>query len=262
MNALALNALLPTPSQQFLLFDVDDTFTQHAQLDAQALDALWRWRESGRHAIAVTGRPAGWCDHFARMWPVDGVIGENGAFWFRYDRAARRMARRHLGQPAPGPELGVRLKQAQDCILAEFPQARLSADQAYRLYDLAIDFCEDVEGLTLADAHQIAHRLRQLGMTAKVSSIHVNAWFGEHDKCTTSRHYLQECHGLTVAQLDHSVVYVGDSPNDEPMFQAFPLSVGVANVKPHLPHMRHPPRFLTTSAEAKGFVELVNHLLA
>jgi HAD superfamily hydrolase (TIGR01484 family) len=261
MSPLALHELEPSSAIRLLLFDVDDTFTQHAQIDPQALHALWRWREAGRMAVAVTGRPAGWCDHFARMWPLDGVIGENGAFWFRHHPATRHMERQYIGQPEPGSALQMRLKAAQDLILAEFPHARISQDQAFRLYDLAIDFCEDVQGLTLDDAHRIAQRLRELGMTAKVSSIHVNAWFGDHDKCTTSRRYLQDCHGLDLAQQASSVVYVGDSPNDEPMFQAFPLSVGVANVEPHLPRMAHPPRFITPSAQAQGFVELVNQLL-
>ena len=109
----------------------------------------------------------------------------------------------------------------------------------------------------LADAERIAAIFRAGGAAAKVSSIHVNAWFGDHDKCTTSRRYLQDCHGLDLAQQASSVVYVGDSPNDEPMFQAFPLSVGVANVEPHLPRMAHPPRFITPSAQAQGFVDLL-----
>ena len=63
-----------------LLFDIDDTLTTEGRLTGAAYAALERFKVAGKRAIAVTGRPAGWCDHIARMWPLDAVVGENGAF--------------------------------------------------------------------------------------------------------------------------------------------------------------------------------------
>ena len=261
MNPLPLREFVPSNTIRFLLFDVDDTFTLHGEVKAIALMALERWREAGKIAVAVTGRPAGWCDHIARMWPLDGVIGENGAFWFRYQKNFRRMERQMIGIPVPGQELNERLRHIAQVILSEFPKARISADQAYRLYDLAIDFAEDVSGMDLNEAHLIARRLESFGMTAKVSSIHVNAWFGHHNKATTVKRYLAECHALDGAQQNQQVIYVGDSPNDEPLFEALPMSVGVANIQPHLINMRHKPQYVTSSPEGQGFVELIEHAL-
>lgn len=262
MSPLPLREWLPAGPIRILMFDLDDTFTLDGQIHSSALSALERWRDAGRLAVAVTGRPAGWCDHLARMWPLDGVIGENGAFWFRYQRESRRMSRRMLGVPAPDHQLHARLNQIAERILSEFPHARVSADQPYRLYDIAIDFAEDVTGMGLNDAHRIAQRLSSFGMTAKVSSIHVNAWFGDHHKAATAKLYLSECHGMGLEEQHQQVVYVGDSPNDEPMFEAFEMSVGVANIQPHLHNMAHQPRLVTQGAQAQGFVELVDHLLA
>jgi HAD superfamily hydrolase (TIGR01484 family) len=261
MSPLPLREFLATSAIRFLLFDVDDTFTLHGEVNSNALMALERWREAGKIAVAVTGRPAGWCDHMARMWPIDGVIGENGAFWFRYQKDHRRMDREMIGKPAPDEELRERLSQIAQVILSEFPKARISADQSYRLYDLAIDFAEDVTGMDLNEAHLIAQRFESFGMTAKVSSIHVNAWFGQHNKASTVKRYLAECHALDSAQQNQHVVFVGDSPNDEPLFEALPLSVGVANIQPHLINMRHKPRYVTSNPEGQGFVELIEHAL-
>ena len=258
-----LSQLAASRPLDLLFFDIDDTFTHEGQVTAQGFAALERWQAAGRHAVAVTGRPAGWCDHLARMWPVDAVIGENGAFWFAYRRADKRLERVWLAQPEPGPALQARLQQAAQAVLAKHPQARLASDQPYRLFDVAIDFAEDINPpLSLQEAQDIATLLRDLGLTAKVSSIHVNAWLGEQDKYSACVRWLNEAMGLEEAQAHQRSVYVGDSPNDEPMFGRFPFSVGVANVRPFLPAMRTPPAFITDQAASAGFCELIDHLLA
>src|SRR5205814_7021246 len=87
-------AELPATGTRALLFDIDDTLTTDGKLTAEAYAALERLHRTGKSTVAVTGRPAGWCDHIARMWPVDAVVGENGAFYFRYDRDLRTLTRR------------------------------------------------------------------------------------------------------------------------------------------------------------------------
>ena len=71
-------------SLKFLLTDIDDTLTDEGQLGAEAYEALWDLHKAGVHVVPITGRPAGWCEMIARMWPVSGIVGENGGFYFRY----------------------------------------------------------------------------------------------------------------------------------------------------------------------------------
>ncbi len=249
------------PPIQGLLFDIDDTFTTDGQMTADAFGALEQWHSSGHIAIAVTGRPAGWCDHFARMWPVDAVVGENGAFWFSFDRNARRI-RRHFVRST---EERAKSHQAFDAItqavLKAVPGAQVASDQAYRISDLAIDFAEDCGPLSLDQANQIAAIMREAGMTAKVSSIHVNGWFGDFDKLSTTLALVREQYGLSSQTLSKTFVYIGDSPNDSPMFSFFERSIGVANVARYEGLMDHWPRYVCRQESASGFAEAVQHIL-
>src|SRR5215204_6417060 len=165
-----------------VLTDIDDTITIDGRLPAAAYAALERLHESGLRVVPVTGRPAGWCDHIARMWPVDGVVGENGAFYFRYDHARRAMRRRYADDAATRAANRERYPAIGDRILAEVPGCAVASDQHYRAADLAIDYCEDVSPLPAAAAARIVAVMRAAGMTAKASSIHVNGWFGTYDK--------------------------------------------------------------------------------
>lgn len=244
-----------------ILTDIDDTLTLHGRLPASAYKALEDLRKSGFIVIPITGRPAGWCDHIARMWPVDGIVGENGAFYFRYDDEHRRMLRVY-GQPAEERRINSgNLESIAARVLKEFPGTAIASDQAYREIDIAIDFCEDVPALPLATAESIRQFFEKEGAVAKVSSIHVNAWFGRHDKLTMTRRMLAECFRIDVDQARQHVVYAGDSPNDAPMFAFFPNSVGVANVVPYKAIMAHLPRYVTQAEGGDGFAELAKALL-
>jgi len=243
-----------------LLFDIDDTFSTGGKITAPAFAALERLHAAGTRTIAVTGRPAGWCDHIARMWPLDAVVGENGAFYFRY--AGGRL-RRHYQEP---PELRLRhrerLAQIGRDIVAAVPGCALAADQPYRETDLAIDYCEDVPPLPLSEAERIAALMRAAGLHAKVSSIHVNGWFGDYDKLAMSGRLLRDEFAIELELERESVVYIGDSPNDAPMFAFFPRSVGVANVQRFASVLGSPPKYVTSASAGAGFAEVVAHLLA
>lgn len=256
-----LSALPHQPPVRGVFFDIDDTFTTDGLLQPEALAALHAWQTSGRLAVAVTGRPAGWCDHIARMWPVDAVVGENGAFWFRYDRSAHRMRRRFMQDEATLAAHRDRFAALVAQVRADVPGVAVSADQAYRICDLAIDFAEDVvtEGLTTAD--RVATILRAAGMHVKISSIHVNAWFGEHDKLTTALKMAQEEFGISESALAAEHIYLGDSPNDAPMFGFFERSVGVANVLDYGGRIDPMPAYVCDHHAAAGFAEALNLLL-
>ncbi len=245
-----------------LLCDIDGTITRDGRLPASAYRALEQLHDAGLLVIPVTGRPAGWCDLIARFWPVAAVVGENGAFYFRYDHAARRMTRRYARSDAERAHDRERLTAIGAEVLQAVPGTALAADQAYREADLAIDWCEDVPALPPREVQRIVDRLHAHGLTVKVSSIHVNAWFGRYDKLTMARRLLREQFGIDADAERERVAFVGDSPNDEPMFAYFPNSIAVANIAQFAAAIEHKPAYVTRGAEGIGFAELARLLLA
>ena len=245
----------------FVLTDIDDTLTIKGRLPSVAFAAMENLQQAGVKVLPVTGRPAGWCDHIARMWPVDGVVGENGAFYFRYDTAEKKMIRRYFKPEKERKEDWKKLERLKQEILKKFPACRVSADQAYREADLAIDFCEDVPPLPVKDIDRIVRLFNQAGARAKVSSIHVNGWFGDYDKLSMTRFFFEEVFQLNLEAIKNKVIFTGDSPNDSPMFAYFPHSVGVANVMHFKGRMECNPAWVTEKEGGYGFAEMVNFLL-
>jgi HAD superfamily hydrolase (TIGR01484 family) len=244
-----------------VLADIDDTITTHGHLTPDAYAALARLRAAGKRVVPITGRPAGWCDHIARMWPVDAVVGENGACYMRYDASARKLVKRFVVDDDARAEQRRRLHVIGEKILAAVPGAALASDQHYRESDLAIDFCEDVVPLPRPAVDLIVSLMQEEGMTAKVSSIHVNGWFGSYDKLTMTKTLFAEAFGEDLDSERERYVFAGDSPNDAPMFAYFPNAVGVANIVPFLDRIAAPPAFVTAREAGEGFVEIADFLL-
>lgn len=241
---------------QGVCLDIDDTLSTEGKLTSEAYAALWSLKKAGFSVIPITGRPAGWCDHIARFWPVDAVVGENGAFTFFMQGGVRR----RLETPGGEPERVVKLKRLREKILQEFPHARFASDQAYRENDLAIDICEDVPTWPREQVDALLKLCHEEGAHAKLSSIHVNTWYGAFDKKSGFKACLGEA-GLGLPLELERWIYIGDSPNDEPMFSAFPLSVGVANLKQYLTRLKSPPTYLTNQESGAGFVEMAEKLI-
>jgi len=248
-------------SVRVVLTDIDDTITTEGMLTASAYAALENLQRAGFLVIPVTGRPAGWCDHIARMWPVDAIVGENGAFYFRYDRARKKMDQRFWASPEELKKNRTRLDAIEKEVLESVPGSALASDQAYRLADLAIDFCEDVPPLPESEVDRIVAIFERHGAQAKVSSIHVNGWFGDYNKLSMARTMLSDLFGMDWEQARQSVIYAGDSPNDEPMFAAFPLSVGVANIHAFEHRLKNKPAYIAKGHSGDGFAELAELLL-
>jgi HAD superfamily hydrolase (TIGR01484 family) len=242
--------------------DIDDTITTDGRLPAAAYEALERLHDSGLAVVPITGRPAGWCDMIARFWPVAGVVGENGAFYFRYDHTARKMIRYFVASLAERAENRRKLERLAERILNAVPGAAIAADQLYREADLAIDFREDVAPLAPAEIDRIVALFHEAGAVAKVSSIHVNGWFGDYDKLSMTRIFVRDLLGLDLETAKSSFVFCGDSPNDEPMFTFFPFACGVANVRDFASRMKGLPAFVSEARGGAGFVEIANRILS
>jgi HAD superfamily hydrolase (TIGR01484 family) len=177
---------------RLLFTDIDDTITEGGLLPASTFECLWILEAAGVRTVVVTGRPAGWCDHIARMWPVAAVIGENGAFYYAYDGKARRMHRRSLITEEERLEGRRRLQRVRERVLAEVPGCGIAADQPFRLVDLAVDFREDVPPLGPEAVTAICRIAEEEGTVCKVSSIHVNCWYGSFDKVSGVQQFLAD----------------------------------------------------------------------
>jgi HAD superfamily hydrolase (TIGR01484 family) len=245
-----------------VLTDIDDTVSTGGRVTATAYAAMERLRGAGMLVIPVTGRPAGWCDHIARMWPVDAIVGENGALYMMHDERAHNLRKRYAAGEAERQVARDRRAEITAKVLRAVPGCALASDQPYRDTDLAIDYCEDVAPLPPTAVDRIAALLRAEGMTAKVSSIHVNGWFGAHDKLTMTRTLLREAFGIDLDAERARFIFIGDSPNDAPMFDFFPNSIGVANVRRFAGRLVAEPKYVTERESGAGFAELADFLLA
>lgn len=247
------------PRIQGVFCDIDGTLTDHGTLSSTAYAALWALKNAGIRVVPVTGRPGGWVDLIARMWPVDGVVGENGGLWFW--RTDEKLERRFLQSAAERVANRARLTALATGLLEAVPGTALASDQPYRELDLAIDFCEDVPALPDEDADRIRAGFEAAGAVAKISDIHVNGWFGDFDKLTGCRRFVRDRYDEDLDATRDRWIYVGDSANDAPMFGHFPHTVGVANVRRFLSRMDHAPRWITQSPGGAGFAELVRVLV-
>lgn len=245
---------------RFLLTDIDDTLTDEGHLGPEAYQALWQLHRAGIHVIPVTGRPAGWCEMIARMWPVSGIVGENGGFYFRYH--GQKMHRHFFFDETIQKENRLKLQQLEKEILKKVPGCDLASDQFCRLMDLAIDFCEDVPALPKTEVQKIVDVFTAHGAQAKVSSIHVNGWFGNYDKLTMSLRFLEKEFGVLPEEAKKVCGFSGDSPNDEPMFAYFPHSFAVANINNFIDQIKNKPTYVSKQRGGHGFTEIAKAILA
>ena len=224
-------------SVEWVLTDVDDTLTCDGHLPPDTLIALDNLRKAGLKVVAVTGACAGWCDHIAHLWPVDAVLGENGAFILEKQDG--------LIIKTEQPLAHIRQKQSElrgliETVLQDYPDLSLTLDQSYRLCEVAIDIGQNCPEVDRVIVDEVLSRIHQLGACATASSIHINAWYGEHSKKVTSFAYLKEM-GLSSEQIQDKACYVGDSMNDQQMFEVLDKTVGVANIKKYWDCLTHKP---------------------
>lgn len=243
--------------------DIDDTLTRDGAIEPAALAALAALRRAGIAVYAITGRPVGWSLPFVHgeaPWPVDAIVAENGAVGLQH--STTQGLRKLYQQDARTRQANfTRMQAVLDQIEKEVTGARRSQDSAGRETDIAIDHSE----FTHLPQHAIDEVVRVMqgaGMTATVSSIHINGWFGTHSKLTGARWIVRKLWGRDLDDEIDRWVYVGDSTNDQVMFEHFPHSVGVANIRRFEALLTHPPRYITPSERGAGFAEMTRHLLA
>ena len=243
-----------------VLTDIDDTLTTDGAITADALGALQLLRNAGLRVIAITGRPMGWSEPFARDWPIDAIVAENGAAALFRD-AGGGLAIEYAQDETTRATNARRLNEAAARVLREVPGSRLAQDSAGRVTDIAIDHSE-FACLSPAQIEQVVAVMRAEGMNATVSSIHITGWFGEHTKLSGARWIVQRLLARDLEAERSRWVYIGDSTNDQLMFGHFGLSVGVANLMLFAGQLTVWPAFLTEGARGAGFAEVAQRLLA
>ena len=238
-----------------ILTDIDDTLTGGGAIEPAALAALRALREARVPVIPITGRSMGWSAPFARDWPVAAIVAENGAMALLPDGSVE-----YVQDEATREANALRLRAAAARIVREVPGAVLARDSPGRATDIAVDHSE-FEHLPPAAIERVVALMREEGMHATVSSIHVNGWFGSHDKLSAARWMVRRLFGRALDDERERWVYVGDSTNDQLMFGFFPLGVGVANLRRFAAELHTWPTYLTEGERGDGFAEVARRLV-
>jgi HAD superfamily hydrolase (TIGR01484 family) len=255
--------------------DIDDTLTTHGEISVDALQALTDLKAAGLQVIAITGRPLGWSEQFATSWPVDALVAENGAVaWVNTKNT--QINRKISIQPTylfnsllsklyqqdseTRSKNKIRMLQIAQLVTSQIPGVQVSRDGAGRETDLAFDYNE-FANLSPETVRQVVDLLKAQGMETSVSSIHIHGCFGHFDKWTGAQWIVRELFQRELANELDRWVFVGDSGNDQAMFQHFKHSIGVANIRHFAAQLTHLPRYITPSERGAGFAEVVKHLL-
>lgn len=250
--------------------DIDDTLTTDGAITADALQALGALKLAGLHVIPITGRPVGWSERVAfgrasdrlesDAWPVDAVVAENGSTALILSQPESPVTKIYQQDAATRTRNYTRMQQVAGRVVREVVGAQLSQDSGGRETDIAIDHSEFTQ-LSADNTNKVVQIMQAEGMNATVSSIHINGWFGSHNKLTGARWIVRELFGRELdAEIDRWV-YVGDSTNDALMFERFAHSVGVANIRRFEAQLPHKPRYITQRERGAGFAEVARALL-
>lgn len=253
MKPQPIPAIFPIKPRVFFT-DVDDTLTWKGRLPHEVFTALARLQELGIQVIPVTGASAGWCDCMIRTWPIESIIGENGAYFI--DRSTDgSLSYSFSVEEAERLSNWDHLQQLKSDVINRFPNAFPTADQPYRKTDIAFDINQDHK-VERSEAYEIAKFCEASGVNVKISSIHINVWMGNYNKASMAKHWLAQ------NQIESSdAIFIGDSPNDESMFSSFAHTIGVSNIQPFLDELESPPHFITSQPGGYGFVEAANSLI-
>jgi HAD superfamily hydrolase (TIGR01484 family) len=243
--------------------DIDDTLSTEGKILPKAFTAVWDLFRAGIDVVPITGRCAGWVDHIARFWPVRGVVGENGAFYayMDYHEKPSKLKKRYYLQPDEVKTAKLKFEDIKREAFALFPTCKVASDQPYREFDLAIDFREDVPPLNLEQVQKIVSIFQKYGANVKVSSIHVNGWFGDYDKLSMTKIFAKEQLNMDLEKTPDETLFIGDSPNDQPMFSFFPVSIAVRNIDRFKSLITQFPKYITTQDSGLGFAEMTKILL-
>ena len=239
--------------------DIDDTLTTSGAMTNDALEALQALKAKGLMVIPITGRPVGWSMPFVSSWPVNAIVAENGAVALLHNPQTKQVQKIYQQDLATRQHNFAQMQRIALRVLQEIPGTTMAKDSPGRETDIAFDHSE-FHHLSAEQIQAVVHLLQQEGMTATVSSIHINAWFGDHNKWHGAQWILKQLTGRDLKQELDQWVYVGDSTNDQVMFEHFTHSVGVANIRRFEKELKHLPKYMAQQERGAGFSEVVRLL--
>ena len=253
--------------------DIDDTLTTHGAITPDALQALAQLKAAGLYVIAITGRPVGWCERLAATWPVDAIVAENGAVALVRDRSFDKNGLQPPSNiPIPLSKLyqldtltratnQARMQQIGTRVMFQVPGVLTTRDSEGRETDLAFDYNEYAR-LPPAMVQRVVDLLQAYGMHTTVSSIHIHGCFGNFNKWQGANWIVRELLQRDLALELDRWAFVGDSGNDQAMFEHFTHSVGVANIRRFEAQLTHLPRYITDCERGAGFAEVATAIVS
>ena len=239
--------------------DIDDTLTTEGAITPDALQALHNLKAESLMVIPITGRPVGWSIPFSSTWPVNAIVAENGAVALLHNTQTSQVIKIYQQDLATRNHNFQEMQRIAKRVLQEIPGTLMAQDSLGRETDIAFDHSE-FHHLSQEQIQQVTKLLQEEGMTATVSSIHINAWFGDHNKWHGAQWILKQLTGRDLKQELDQWVYVGDSTNDQVMFEHFTYSVGVANIKRFEKELKHLPKYISKQERGAGFAEVARLL--
>jgi len=242
-------------SVRFVLTDMDETLTYKGRLPARTYAALEKLQAAGITVIPVTAAPAGWCDQMAHMWPVDGVIAENGGLFMRRQER-HNLSRLFWHEDLAREKVSAQLNDIGHEILQSIPSTRLADDQPFRLTSLAFAKTEmnDIDNM-------IVEAMRARGLHVTLNNLWILGWIGSYDKLAMARRVMLEVFSVNIDKQKEEILYSGDSVNDAPMFGFFHHTVGVSTVTSYLDEIPVHPNWITDGPGGEGFVEIAEAVI-
>ncbi|MGL6340167.1 MAG: HAD family hydrolase [Waterburya sp.] len=236
--------------------DMDGTLTNNEKFTSEVIKSLEKLIENKIFVVIVTGRSAGWVNAIANYLPITGAIAENGGLFYSYDLNNLKLVSKVLTSIGDHNLHRQKLFNIFKLIQSKYPQIKESEDNIFRITDWTFD----VEDLTHLELQEINYLCQQQGWSFTYSNVQCHIKPVGQDKANALLQILPEFFPQLITK---QVVTVGDSPNDESLFDSniFPISVGVANISRYLELLQHQPIHITSKAEGQGFCELVELIL-
>lgn len=241
---------------RIVLADMDDTLVHNGRLAASTLDALERLQSAGIKTIPVTAAPAGWCDQMARTWPVEGVIGENGGFFFRFSQATGVLTRMFWHDEHERPSIRNLLVEIGREVQRRVPSVEYAEDSPFRLTSIAFTRPQGRKHV-----QDIMGAIQMSGANASANNLWILAWLGSYDMLGMSERVLRQCFDINISKHPREVLYIGDSIHAAAMFGSFQHSVGGSTVRRYLPEIGKWPRWIASEPGGSGFVEVADVML-
>lgn len=234
---------------EIVISDVDDTITKNGKLYPNALQSLWKLKRMGKMIVLLTGGSAGWSDVYIRQWPVDAVIAEGGALILAHGKNGGIVYKFN-------PMIDSAFQKKKENLMKLTAGLQLSSDQYARMYDIAYD----KKQLTPEEAKTLKGMVQAAGGHWSESSIHINVSFGNFSKRSSLLFFMEALFDINAEKIKEHGIYLGDSLNDEELFEFMPLSVGMRSVEDNRALFRYLPKYIASGYGGDGFSEAVKSL--